>query len=90
MSKLDNYIDMLESYLDLNIDDFLGLNRFAIKNILDLLKENEKLKLELDSANSNLKKYANKLIKIYHLHDHYVEYDYREFDKLLEEVLYNE
>ena len=56
----------------------------------DLKQEIEKLKLELDNTNSTLKKYANKLIRIAHLHDHYVEYDYREFDKLLEEVLYNE
>ena len=56
----------------------------------DLKQEIEKLELELDSTNSTLKKYANKLIRIAHLHDHYVEYDYREFDELLEEVLYNE
>lgn len=56
----------------------------------DLKQEIEKLTLELDNTNSTLKKYANKLIRIAHLHDHYVEYDYREFDKLLEEVLYNE
>lgn len=43
MSKLNDYIDMLESYLNLNIDDYLGLNRFAIKNILELLKENKRL-----------------------------------------------
>ena len=56
----------------------------------DLKQEIEKLELELDNTNSTLKKYANKLIRVAHLHDHYVEYDYRDFDKLLEEVLYNE
>ena len=60
------------------------------REITRLIKEIEKLHLELDSTNSTLKKYANKLIRVAHLHDHYVEYDYREFDKLLEEVLYNE
>ena len=56
----------------------------------EMKKEIEKLELELDSTNSTLKKYADKLIMIAHLHDHYFEYDYRDFDKLLEEVLYND
>lgn len=68
--------------------------KIAYENVMTfnemLEKEIEKLQLELDRTNSTLKKYANKLIRIAHLHDHYVEYDYREFDKLLEEVLYNE
>ena len=68
--------------------------KIAYENVMTankmLEKEIEKLELELDSTNSTLKKYADKLIKIAHLHDHYFEYDYRDFDKLLEEVLYND
>lgn len=69
----------------------------GIQEAIDILNEYEKLnkkleelELELDSTNSTLKKYADKLIRIAHLHDHYLEYDYREFDKLLEEALYDE
>lgn len=75
-----------------NSNDLDGIQEaiYLLDEYEKLNKKLEKLELELDSTNSTLKKYADKLIRIAHLHDHYLEYDYREFDKLLEEVLYNE